>query len=111
MPCEDYPCCGHTDGLGCDWVSPNEIVPCSVCIDARKPSPYHKGWEGACPTVRENKRIESTRLPIPEGFECEECGEGEDMHSDFEHLCFNCGEGAAHDYATTLHEQGYFDNN
>jgi hypothetical protein len=18
--CEDYPCCGHTDGLGCDWV-------------------------------------------------------------------------------------------
>lgn len=17
--CEDYPCCGHTDGLGCDW--------------------------------------------------------------------------------------------
>ena len=19
MRCEDYPCCGHTDGLGCDW--------------------------------------------------------------------------------------------
>lgn len=18
--CEDYPCCGHTDGLPCDWV-------------------------------------------------------------------------------------------
>jgi hypothetical protein len=18
--CEDYPCCGHTDGLGCDYV-------------------------------------------------------------------------------------------
>ncbi len=17
--CEDYPCCGHTDGLGCNW--------------------------------------------------------------------------------------------
>lgn len=17
--CEDYPCCGHIDGLGCDW--------------------------------------------------------------------------------------------
>jgi hypothetical protein len=33
------------------------------------------------------------------------------MHSDFEHLCFNCGEGAAHDFATMLHEQGYFDNN
>jgi len=22
--CIDYPCCGHTDGLGCDWVSPND---------------------------------------------------------------------------------------
>jgi len=20
MQCEDYPCCGHTDGLGCDYV-------------------------------------------------------------------------------------------
>lgn len=20
MRCEDYPCCGHTDGLGCDYV-------------------------------------------------------------------------------------------
>ena len=19
MRCEDYPCCGHTDGLGCDY--------------------------------------------------------------------------------------------
>lgn len=19
--CEDYPCCGHTDGLGCNWTS------------------------------------------------------------------------------------------
>ena len=21
--CEDYPCCGHTDGLPCNWVSPS----------------------------------------------------------------------------------------
>lgn len=21
--CEDYPCCGHTDGLPCDWTAPN----------------------------------------------------------------------------------------
>jgi len=21
--CEDYPACGHTDGLPCDWVAPN----------------------------------------------------------------------------------------
>lgn len=20
--CEDYPCCGHTDGLGCNWTPP-----------------------------------------------------------------------------------------
>ena len=22
--CEDCPACGHTDGLGCDWTSPND---------------------------------------------------------------------------------------
>jgi hypothetical protein len=22
--CEDYPCCGHTDGLPCDWEPPTE---------------------------------------------------------------------------------------
>lgn len=22
--CEDYPCCGHTDGLGCNWKPPTE---------------------------------------------------------------------------------------
>jgi hypothetical protein len=21
--CEDYPCCGHTDGLPCNWVPPD----------------------------------------------------------------------------------------
>lgn len=21
--CEDYPCCGHTDGLPCNWVAPD----------------------------------------------------------------------------------------
>lgn len=21
--CEDFPCCGHTDGLPCDWSPPN----------------------------------------------------------------------------------------
>lgn len=21
--CEDYPCCGHTDGLPCDWTPPD----------------------------------------------------------------------------------------
>ena len=23
MRCEDYPCCGHTDGLGCNWTAPD----------------------------------------------------------------------------------------
>lgn len=23
MRCEDYPCCGHTDGLPCDWTAPD----------------------------------------------------------------------------------------
>lgn len=22
--CEDYPCCGHTDGLPCNWTPPTE---------------------------------------------------------------------------------------
>jgi hypothetical protein len=30
--CEDYPCCGHTDGLGCDWVAPDYMsMPHGLC--------------------------------------------------------------------------------
>ena len=54
--CEDFPCCGHTDGLGCDWVSPNEIVPCDLCIEARRDRPYHEGQPDSCPTRREAMR-------------------------------------------------------
>lgn len=25
--CEDYPCCGHTDGLGCNWTAPDYSDP------------------------------------------------------------------------------------
>lgn len=25
--CEDYPCCGHNDGLGCGWKAPNYSDP------------------------------------------------------------------------------------
>lgn len=28
--CEDYPCCGHTDGLPCDW-TPNYSDPHFLC--------------------------------------------------------------------------------
>lgn len=34
--CEDYPCCGHTDGLGCDWVAPDY---------AGNPAAYHIGCD------------------------------------------------------------------
>ena len=63
--CEDYPCCGHTDGFGCDWVSPNEIVPCDVCIEARASYPYHEGWAGSCPTIRKREQEN-----IPANSEC-----------------------------------------
>ena len=94
--CEDYPCCGHTDGLGCDWVSPNEIVPCNLCIEARKPSPYHKGWEGSCPTLRERAIAE-----LVAGAKCEyydeddftSCeGEQADIMYGDTPVCFECFE-------------------
>lgn len=31
MRCEDYPCCGHTDGLPCDWTPPAESTPHARC--------------------------------------------------------------------------------
>ena len=30
MRCEDYPCCGHTDGLPCDW-TPDYSDPHFLC--------------------------------------------------------------------------------
>ena len=38
MTCEDYPACGHTDGLGCDWTSPNEDPNLWFCMSEH-------GWE------------------------------------------------------------------
>ncbi len=108
--CEDYPCCGHTDGLGCDWVSPSEIVPCDVCIEARTMYPYHDGWEGSCPTVRANKRNESERLEVPEGWECSSCGVSDNIHSEGSECCFICGEEAEADYHRMLLETGAYDN-
>jgi len=26
MRCEDYPCCGHTDGLGCNYVPDYDLL-------------------------------------------------------------------------------------
>jgi hypothetical protein len=105
--CEDYPCCGHTDGLGCDWVSPNEVVPCQICIDARKSYPYHDGW--TCPTVEENRKVEASRN-VPEGFECDECGESDSKHPAWESLCYSCGEGASEDERRDAMTYGWYDN-
>ena len=86
MTCEDFPCCGHTDGLGCDWVSPNEIVPCDICIEARVSNPYHSRAAG-CKTERAN-----AREAVPTGAMCFECDHGNeaDIMSDGHPLCFDC---------------------
>ena len=86
--CEDYPCCGHTDGLGCDWVSPNEVKPCAICIEARASYPYHDG--NGCPTLRA-RAIEQASLNVPEGFECDDCGDSDSKHPAHDSLCYNCG--------------------
>lgn len=83
--CEDYPCCGHTDGLGCDWVSPNEVVPCNVCIEARASSPYHSQAEG-CKTQRAK-----AREAVPTDALCFTCeDESADIMSEGHPLCFSC---------------------
>ena len=111
--CEDYPCCGHTDGLGCDWVSPNEVVPCNVCIDARKPNPYHNGWANSCPTIRERAIAE-----VIAGAKCEYYDENDPRSCDGEQanlmdgdtpVCFDCFE-EGQIYSREMQEQ-YDDNN
>ena len=82
--CEDFPCCGHTDGLGCNWVSPNEIQLCMVCADARADRPYHDGH--SCKTVEEAKR-----KAVPAGAVCISCNEEEaEVMSNGQPMCFPC---------------------
>lgn len=89
MTCEDYPCCGHTDGLGCDWVSPNEVVPCDVCIEARAFRPYHSKAQG-CPTERAKAIAD-----VPAGAICFTCEDEEaDLMSEGHALCWSCHEEA-----------------
>lgn len=89
--CEDYPCCGHTDGLGCDWVSPNEVQPCSVCIEARAFNPYHSVADG-CKTQRAQAQTD-----VPDNTTCsyygveDDCdGERADIAHNNQFLCFDC---------------------
>ena len=79
--CEDYPCCGHTDGLGCDWVSPNEVVPCDVCIEARVSYPYHNAVN-VCPTV-----LRKMRESVPANTPCQFFGEDSDCEGEIADLC------------------------
>jgi len=86
--CEDYPCCGHTDGLGCNWVSPNEVKPCQVCIDARANYPYHDGY--SCPTVEKAQREN-----VPAGSMCKWAGEDCENEANFNIkgeglVCYEC---------------------
>lgn len=50
--CEDYPACGHTDGLPCDWKSPNDDPKLWFCThddhDYYGDSPWHPVGK-ACP--------------------------------------------------------------
>ena len=96
--CEDYPCCGHTDGLGCNWVSPNEVVPCKVCIDARASYPYHNGY--SCPTVEEARRTD-----VPDGAICDFCDEEEAViMSEGKPSCYDCELDRA-DFNRSMQEQ------
>ena len=50
--CVDWPACGHTDGLGCDWVSPNDNPALYFCgnpdHDYYGTYPWHEQGKG-CP--------------------------------------------------------------
>ena len=50
MACEDYPACGHTDGLPCDWVSPADNPTLYYC-DAHEVGGWHEVGT-PCPRLR-----------------------------------------------------------
>lgn len=72
--CEDYPACGHTDGLPCDWKSPNDdptlwfCTECSSYFDSDPDfpgSPWHKVGQ-ACPLAEVDDE--------PDWKKCRKCG-------------------------------------
>ena len=92
--CEDYPCCGHTDGLGCDWVSPNEVQPCNECIEARASYPYHTMLDqNDCPTFRAKMLEVAVGTPChyaDEPEEAEDCNGLASYNYRGQFLCNNC---------------------
>ncbi len=102
MTCEDFPCCGHTDGLGCDWVSPSEVVPCEICIEARASYPYHNGFT-PCPTERAR-----AMAAVPANTPCQFFGEDNDcdgeqanLTTDEGYFCFSC----YHEFQSAMRDQ------
>lgn len=91
--CEDYPCCGHTDGLPCNWVSPNE----------------HSPFDDAIKYLR--RQIEKTEFEQNAKFgSCKECGgDVADDLVDDSGYCFNCVESFRHQTAIDDWHSGYSD--
>ena len=99
MTCEDYPCCGHTDGLGCEWTSPSEVKLCLVCAEERLDRPYHNEFDDC------RGELMRERKNIPEGTLCETCvDEGEpDTPAQYKYgdsfVCASCRQDIAADNA------------
>jgi hypothetical protein len=84
--------------LGCDWVSPNEVVPCSVCIEARAFNPYHNRVVD-CPT-----QIRNAQESVPAGAICEFCVDEEaDIMHGSSAVCYGCYDDAR-DYDRQMSE-------
>jgi hypothetical protein len=59
MRCEDYPCCGHTDGLPCDWT----YTPEARAFDqAHALCDHEAGW---CDAEDENEDDENDDMDEP----------------------------------------------
>ena len=54
--CEDYPCCGHTDGLGCNYTTPVEYL-CSYCNYYPDDDVWHTVGD-VCATARQIEKEE-----------------------------------------------------
>lgn len=94
--CEDYPCCGHTDGLGCDWVSPNEVRLCMVCADARANYPYHDGHSCKTADLKARENVPDGAMcggtvshPMGNRDECEEDAEA-NLLINGQYWCYSC---------------------
>jgi hypothetical protein len=73
--CEDYPCCGHTDGLPCDWTPPDyRSDPHALCD--------HEN--GICEADDDDEDVDCSDLGhyLDEEGRCIECGDSPDPAED-----------------------------